>query len=439
MPLGRDLVYLSAAALTSPVWATSLLRTGKWRTDWRGRFGRVKASGTFDLKQDRTLLLYGVSVGEINLIRNLVDLLERDAPEVEIVIAASTNTGFARAQTLYASRHDVVRFPYDLSFAVRRFLDAIQPDAVALVELEVWPNFMDECTRRGIPVAVVNGRLTERSFRGYRRIRPLIAPAFRRLAAVAAQTDDYAARFRALGVPAERVHVLDTMKWDTATVEDTVDGAEQLAADLGIDRTRPLIVAGSTAPGEDELLIRTRPADAQLLIAPRKPEWFDDVIRHAPNAVRRTAGIGDRGSGIRKSGEAPPASAPEPRSPIPGPSPVFLLDTIGELRAAYSLADVCIVGRSFTGRLHGSDMMEPIALNKPTVVGPHHADFADTMHALLDAGGVIVSGDPMGAAAELLHNPSLAAEVAAAGRAVILSRQGATERHAALLLGLLNR
>ena len=437
MPLGRDLVYLSAAALTSPVWATSLLRTGKWRTDWRGRFGHTPSLPPSPDKP-KTLLLYGVSVGEINLIRNLVDHLERHAPHLRLVVAASTNTGHARATALYADRHRVVRFPYDLSFAVRRFLDAVQPDAVALVELEVWPNFMDECTRRGVPVAVVNGRLTPRSFRGYRRIRPLIAPAFRRLAAVAAQTDEYAERFRALGVPADRVRVLDTMKWDTAAVEDTVNGAEQLAADLGIDRSRPLIVAGSTAPGEHELLIRTRPADTQLLLAPRKPEWFDDVMRHAPNAVRRTAGTGDQGSGFRSSGVDAAAAASPSRTPNSEPS-IFLLDTIGELRAAYSLADVCIVGRSFTGRLHGSDMMEPIALNKPTVVGPHHADFADTMHALLDAGGVIVSDDPMGAADELLRNRSLAAEIAAAGRAVILSRQGATKRHAAMLLDLLNR
>ncbi|MEM6855745.1 MAG: hypothetical protein AAF593_15160, partial [Planctomycetota bacterium] len=187
-----------------------------------------------------------------------------------------------------------------------------------------------------------------------------------------------------------------------------------------IDRDRPLIVAGSTAPGEHQLLIETCPQDAQLLIAPRKPEWFEDVLKFAPDAVRRTA--------TRPSAK-PQAAVSRGR--------VFLLDTIGELRMAYSLADVCIVGRSFTGELYGSDMMEPIALGKPTIIGPHFADFADTMQALTDAGGIVVSDTPGDAAAELLQNTTMARELADAGRAVILSRQGSTKRHAAMLLELL--
>ncbi|MEM6856158.1 MAG: glycosyltransferase N-terminal domain-containing protein, partial [Planctomycetota bacterium] len=282
MGLGRDILYGVGAVATSPIWGVSLLRTGKWRTDWAGRFGKAACGLAPDSDPDPTpsrkrLLLYGVSVGEINLIRNLVAELE-NVPGLELVIAASTNTGFARATALYAERHAVVRFPYDFSFAVKRFLDRVQPDAVALVELEVWPNFMDVCASRGVPVAVINGRLTARSFRGYRKIRALIKPAFAKLNVAAVQTADYAERFTALGTPAERVEVFDTMKWDTAVVGDTVDGAEQLAAELGIDRDRPLIVAGSTAPGEHQLLIETCPQDAQLLIAPRKPEWFEDVL-----------------------------------------------------------------------------------------------------------------------------------------------------------------
>ncbi|MEM6458872.1 MAG: glycosyltransferase N-terminal domain-containing protein [Planctomycetota bacterium] len=419
MGLGRDIAYGLGAAAAAPVWATSLLRTGKWRTDWPGRFGRVKsppAGGEAPARRN-TLLIHGVSVGEVNLVRGLVAELEND-PDLDLVISSTTNTGTARAQALYGDRHRVVRFPLDFSFAVRKFLDAVRPDAIALVELEVWPNFMEACAKRGVPVAVINGRLSERSYRGYRRVRPLVAPSFRRLAAAAVQDEAYAERFVGLGVPPERVHVFDTMKWDAADLADTVDGADELAEAMGIDRTRPLVVAGSTAPGEDDLLIRTRPPEAQLLIAPRKPEWFEGVMQHAPDAVRRTK---------TRHTARPPTSG----------GGVFLLDTIGELRAAYSLADVCVVGRSFTGELYGSDMVEPIALGKPTVIGPHFRDFADTMKALTDAGGIVVSDEPMGAVTELLHNPTLAAEVAAAGRDVIRSRRGATPRHAALLRNLL--
>ena len=144
----------------------------------------------------------------------------------------------------------------------------------------------------GVPVCVVNGRLSERSFRGYRRVRPLIAPAFAKLAAVGAQTMAYADRFIAMGTPGDRVKVLDTMKWDTARVEDAggVAGADTLAKELGIDRDRPLIVAGSTGPGEERRLLDARPEGAQLLLVPRKPERFDEVAALAP--MRRRTGPG---------------------------------------------------------------------------------------------------------------------------------------------------
>ena len=433
MGLGRDILYAGGVLITSPVWGVSLLRTGKWRTDWGARFGKVSPKGNRphpgplpggEGAKAKTLLIHGVSVGEVNLIRQLVAELEK-TPNLNLVIATTTNTGFARATELYADRHRVVRFPLDFSFAVRRFLDAVRPDAVALVELELWPNFMDACAARSLPAAVINGRLSARSFKRYRKVKRWLGRSFGQLAAAAVQSEDYAERFVAMGVSEERVRVLDTMKWDTAAVEDVVEGADRLAADLGIDRGRPLIVAGSTAPGEEKLLIETCPQDAQLLIAPRKPEWFEAVMKIAPDAVRRT--------GVQSGGspriESVGFEGKKPR--------VFLLDTIGELRMAYSLADVCIVGRSFTGELYGSDMMEPIALGKPTIIGPHYVDFVDTMKALRDAGGIVVTDRPGDAAAELLNNPAVAGELAAAGREVILSRQGATQRHAALLLNLL--
>ncbi len=433
MGIGRDMAYGIGAAVTSPLWGAALLRTGKWRTDWAGRFGRVERQSAGAQKQEKTegagrkrLLIHGVSVGEVNAVRKLVEDFEA-AGDVELVISATTNTGFARAQALYGGKHRVVRFPLDFSFAVGRFLDAVRPHAVALVELEVWPNFMEACGTRQIPVVVVNGRLTERSYRGYRRIKRLIAPAFRGLAAAGVQTADYAERFVGLGLPGERVRVLDTMKWDTAEVADTVDGADRLAAEMGIDRSRPLVVAGSTSPGEERLLIESCPADAQLLIAPRKPEWFEGVMRAAPGAVRRTGPRNPDGTG-------------GPRSASVGFDRVFLLDTIGELKKAYALADVCVVGRSFMGDLYGSDMMEPVALGKPTVIGPHYADFAETMAALLEAGGIVVSREPGGLGGvldELLRNKAVAEEVAAAGRDVILSRQGATRRYAAMVRGVM--
>ena len=412
-----DVAYFVGAVLTSPVWGYSLLRTGKWRTDWRGRFGHVerkaekRESRTAD---NRTLLIHAVSVGEVNLIRNLVDHLAKTQPQLRIVISTTTNTGFARATQLYAESYHVVRFPFDFSGMVGRFLDAIRPDVVALTELEVWPNFMQACVKRDVPVAVINGRLSTRSFKGYRKLRPVLTKMFASLSFVAAQTEDYAQRFRHMGVAPDRVKVLDTMKWDTAKITDHVDGAEALATEMGIDRNKPLIVAGSTGTGEEKLLIDTCPKDVQLLLVPRKPERFEEVAALSPDMVRRT-------------------------SHTPGQSQrLFLLDTMGELGKAYSLADVVIVGRSFNG-WGGSDPIEPVALGKPTIIGPDHHNFADAVEALQSHGGILVTDQPGEAVSQLLNDPERRAQLAKSGREVILSRQGATKRHAEMLLKLLSQ
>lgn len=404
---GLDLCYAIAALATSPVWLVRMWRTGKIRTDWAARLGRGEGIPRTDRPR---ILLHAVSVGEVNAIRLLARRLEDDAKRPEVLVATTTDTGFARASELFPGR--AVRYPFDFSFAVGRLLDRIEPDVVGLVELEVWPNFTGECRRRGIPVAVVNGRLSERSFRRYRKVRALVAPSFRRLAASGVQTDDYADRFRALG--AGRVETLGTMKWDTAEIADGVAGSEDLARELGIDRAKPLVVAGSTAPGEPELLRDALPEGVQLLVAPRKPEWFANAAAALPGCVRRTE---------RKAGS---------------PTGRFVLDTIGELRKAYALADVVVVGRSF-GDLHGSDMSEPVALGKATLIGPRSGDFAEQMAALRKGGGIVETTRESlrGDLARLLGDPAARQALADRGRAIIRDRQGATERYATLLLSLL--
>jgi 3-deoxy-D-manno-octulosonic-acid transferase len=321
----------------------------------------------------------------------------------------------------------VVRYPLDFSFAVRRFLDTVGPDFVALMELEVWPNFVRSCVKRGVPVCVINGRISARSFGRYNLIAPLLRPTFRRLAAAAAQTRDYAERFAALGVPADRVQVLDTMKWDTANIAEpaSVAGAAELAAALGVDRSRPVVVVGSSAPQEHQLLIDACPDQAQMILVPRKPEWFDDVARRLPGVTRRTQSP----DGTRRDVNDPATRDARGRR-------FFLLDTIGELRKAYALADVAVVGRSFGG-LYGSDMIEPIALGRPTIIGPCHSDFADTMAAFLEGEGIVVAADPAEPIARLLLDRAAAAALAERGRRVILSRQGATLRHARLIRRLI--
>ena len=400
-----DAAYLIGMTAASPVWGWRMFSRGKHRTDWAARLGQggsLPPPGS-----GGRLLIHAVSVGEVNAARGLVETM---AARGDVVLCVTTDTGFARAMQLFGQRIPVVRYPFDAGFAVRRFLDRVQPTAVALMELELWPNFVQACTTRRIPVCVVNGRLSARSFKRYRLARAVLRPMFAQVRHVAAQTQDYADRFVAMGVPAERVSVTGTMKWDTAQVADDVDGATQLAADMGIDLSRPLVVAGSTAPGEEALLHGAMPEGVQLLCAPRKPEWFDAAAAALPGCARRSRGECGSASGR------------------------FLLDTIGELRKAYALATVVVVGRSF-GTLHGSDMMEPVALGKATIVGPRHGDFQDTADKLVQAGGLRVTSasELVRDLSALLSDAPARAEMAAAGRAVIAREQGATARHAALL------
>jgi 3-deoxy-D-manno-octulosonic-acid transferase len=402
-----DPLYMVLAGATAPVWAR------KTRADWPARFGKIAP-----LEGDgrKRLLVHAVSVGEVNALRELVPLL---TPRARVIVSVGTDTGIAQARKIFGGVCEVVRYPVDFSWAVRRFLDAVKPDAVALVELELWPNFVAACRKRGVPVCVINGRLSAKSFRGYRRLRPALRRVFGSLEFAAVQDATYAERFVHMGVARERCFVTGSMKWDTARVEDTVPGAEALAAEMGIERgpgTPPLVVAGSTAEGEESLLHRVCPEGVQLLCAPRKPERFDEAAAALPDCVRRSAGqVG--GPGSKR----------------------FLLDTLGELRKAYALADVVVIGRTF-GDMGGSDPIESIGLGKATVVGPSVKNFEEIVRLFEEAGGLVRAerenlGETIRA---LLADPARRREIAERGRAVIRSQKGASPRHAEMLLELID-
>jgi 3-deoxy-D-manno-octulosonic-acid transferase len=423
MSIWSDMIYGAAGLISSPVWGYRLWRTGKWRTDWAGRLGRC------DVKPApgrRTLLIHAVSVGEVNAAKPLIDRLHaRCGDRIRLVVSTTTDTGTQRARELFGCRHDVVRYPLDFTAAVRRFLSAVRPDAVVLMELEVWPTFVSECAARGVPVMVANGRLSERSYSRYRWILPLIRRSFASLAAAGVQDEAYARRFIGLGAAAERVTVAGNMKWDanlTAGADEALrQGAARMATAMGIDRDSPLIVCGSTGPGEEKLMAEALAGlsrggyAAQLMMVPRKPERFDEAAAAMGPQVVRRSGCPDGTE--RRTG-----------------STRFLLDTIGELRQAYWLADVAVVGRSFCP-LFGSNMLEPIVLGKPTVVGPNTADFREMMEKLLAGGGIEQVDDAAGltAAVGRLLDPVEGRALAERGMAVVRRQQGAVERHAAMI------
>jgi 3-deoxy-D-manno-octulosonic-acid transferase len=428
-----DPLYLVLAGITAPLWAR------KARARWGERLGRIDAvpdrslSGGGEQARPPRILLHAVSVGEVNALRELTPLL---AAEAQVIISASTDTGLKQARELFSVSCDVVRYPLDFSWAVRRFLNAVRPDVVALTELELWPNFVAECVRRKVPVGVINGRLSARSFKGYSKLRRFFRPVFSALEFAAVQDEAYAERFEYMGVDPGRCVITGSMKWDTARIEDDVPGAAELAREMGIARgagAPPLVVAGSTAEGEESLLHRVcgELGDVQLLCAPRKPERFNEAAAAMPGCRRRSQGAGGRGHGSGGGGQD---GQPE------GPPRRFLLDTIGELRKAYALADVVVMGRTF-GKLYGSDPVEPIGLGKATIVGPAMSDFEQIFRAFDAAGGIVQTTEAELARVlgNLLRDEGRRRELAELGRVCIREHQGASARHAELIMSLVRR
>ena len=424
---------LLLAGLTAPWWARTP-RSG-WDERLASRVGVPAREG------DRPrILLHAVSVGETQALRALVPLLANVA---DVVVSVTTDTGIERARELYGDIASVTRYPLDFSWSVRRFLDAVRPDAVGLVELELWPQFLGACRRRSIPVGVINGRLSARSFRGYRKARAVVAPLmFERLTFAACQDEAYANRFRALGVPNASCMVTGSMKWDAVRVPGDAeprlnDAALELANALGVDLHRPVIVAGSTAEGEEALVVKAQEKlcahglDVQVVCAPRKPARFDEAAAAMPGCVRRS-----------RPGASMPAVT---GAGVPGR---FLLDTIGELGTAYRFADIVVLGRSF-GTLHGSDPAEPAALGCPVVIGPRHADFETAVRMLGAALAIrVIDARPIGCEgpggepllslvavlAELLRDPEARVALGERAKACVRNQQGASDRHAALLM-----
>ncbi len=399
-----DPVYLLIALATWPVWRR------RARADWPARFGHGASLPVADRPR---LLVHAVSVGEINALRTLVPLL---ADSCDLVVSATTDTGIARARELYADRAAIVRYPLDFSRSVRRFLDRIRPDAVALVELELWPNFLRQCARRNIPVAIINGRLSARSFRGYRLLRPVLRRSFASLSLCCVQNETYRARFCAMGTPAARTRIEPSLKWDAPPTQVSPEHARALGDALGIDPDRPLVVGASTAENEEALLHEACPRGVQLLCAPRRPERFDEAADAMPGCVRRSA-----------TQRRPGADR-------------FLLDTIGELTLAYDLADLVVLGRSF-GTLHGSDPLEPAALGKPMLIGPAYDDFTDAVDALRYDGALRVTTRERLAEdlRTLLDDPGVRERMGQAASTCVHARRGVSRRVADLLHALVHR
>ena len=432
-----DIIYFAGLLLAAPFLMIKSRRTGKYRTDWSGRLGRISADAENILRaasgQPR-VLLHCVSVGELLSTRKLVEELLHGNDSLLVIISTTTDTGMARALALYPMRAGLrvvaVRYPLDFSFAVRRFLNAVNPSLIALVELETWPNFLALARQRSIPVQIINGRLTARSLKRYRIIKPLMRKMLRQLDYISVQTPEIAARFAELGAIPDRLEVVPTIKYDSADFADEIPGTPAMAAALGIAAGHRLFVAGSTGPGEQDVLLSVYAMlakawpDLRLAIAPRKPEIIGEVI-----------------AAIRQAGYEPILRTQRPDGmggavvPIQS-GQVIVLDTMGELKKLYSLAFAVFSGRSLVN-LGGSDMIEAAALAKPCCFGPFTYNFADVV-ALLIAGGagkmVKTAGEMESLLRFWLENPEEATAVGQRARACLESQRGSSGLYAHRML-----
>ncbi|MCP4591752.1 MAG: 3-deoxy-D-manno-octulosonic acid transferase [bacterium] len=419
-----NIAYLIAGVGYLPVLLYQMVVQRKNRRGWRQRCGHLH----LPQPQGPRIWIHAVSLGEVNCTPALAQGLAEAIPGSELVVSTTTDTGYARACRLYPPER-VFRYPLDFSWTMGRAFDRVKPSLLVLVELELWPNLLRLARHHGVPVAVVNGRLTERSATRMSWLGGFARSMFAELAWVGAQDETIAERFRRLGAPPENVELAGSLKWDTAEITDSVPGAEALAAALGLPTDRPLWVCGSTGPGEEALILEAHKrliaegGDAiSLAIVPRKPERFDEVA-----ALVRRGGFDCVRRSERPDGS--PATTPAERA-------VFLGDTMGELRKLYTLARAVFVGRSLVP-MGGSDPMEVAALAKPIIVGPHMDNFRMPVDRLADRQALYAVSTPGELAAVVRRLVSDPGEAGKRARSVVRENQGATARTVEALAGLL--
>lgn len=436
-----NLVYLALLAVVSPWLVFRSITQGKYRQGWGQKlWGTVP----WCVSQRPRLWLHAVSVGEVLQLGPIVEGLTRQQPDLEFVISVTTSTGYDVARQKYPACR-IVYYPLDFSWAVGRALDRIRPTMIALVELELWPNFLLAASERRIPVLLVNGRMSERSFRGYMRIQPLVREMLGSVRRFLVQNETYAARLVELGADRGRMTVTGSIKFDGAETDRDNARTSKLRRLFGLTPGERVFIAGSTqAPEEDAainawLAVRQRHPDLRLILVPRHQERFDEVARLVEERFRLPLARRSRMS-LPDSSKAALAgfdrSEPLAGRPLDNAGrPVLLLDTLGELSACWGLADVAFVGGSFTQR-GGQNMIEPAGYGAVVLLGPNTWNFKDVVELLLGQEAAFVVRDPSELTQRLdrvLSDPTEAQEVGRRAAALVAKQRGATARTLDLL------
>lgn len=406
-------LYNIATSLAAPLGAAYLRCRRKHRA-LLGRFNPEIPS----LGSARPFWVHACSVGEVNTAKALVVGMRARWPETPVLLTTSTQTGYELARGIGPATW----CPFDSAACVRRFVRTLNPRALLVVETEVWPNLYREPRKAGVPVVLINGRLSDRHYPRYVRLRRFLKPVLEQLSAAGMQNDEYAQRLVALGVDAARVRVTGNIKFDNTPAAVDPDVLASLRAQMGIEEGRPVLLFGSTRPGDEALAaacwraLRCEFPDLLLVIAPRHLDRLSEAL----------APLGDERVLLRTQTIAGRTLTDER---------VLVLDTVGELAVFYGLATVAVVGGSFYPGVNGHNPLEPAGLGVPTVFGPYMRNFADPARELVIHGGAVqTEAAELGAALRKLLSDAEARRVMGArAREVVAANRGAVERTLDLL------
>lgn len=368
MAILLDALYLVFLIFVSPLIFWRSWKHGRYRRGWSGKlFGPSQGK----LTSQCVVWLHAVSVGEVQVLRTLIEILEKERPDLTLVISVSTDSGMDLAIKLFA-KHHLFFTPFDFSWSVRRALRVTHPVLIVLAELELWPNWLLSAERVGCPVAVINARLSARSFKGYSRIPYLVRKCMQTIDWVGAQSETVATRFEKLGVPSNRLTITGNVKFDGATGDRLSPEVVLRRELLSLTTEHMVFLAGSTQSPEELLVLTTflelapRFPNLKLILVPRHVERFEEVAK-----AIETTGL----PWARRSTSESVGTDPNWR--------IFLGDSVGELRWWWGLANIGFVGGSFGDR-GGQNMIEPCAFGVATCFGPNTRNFADIVHLLLE-------------------------------------------------------
>ena len=420
--MALNFIYLATLIAAAPFLLYRSIRYKKYREGWREKLFGLVPNLPAPRAGVKRIWFHAVSVGEVNLVKTLVAELDASGRKWEFVVSSTSKTGYALATRLFADRAPVFYCPLDFTWSVKRALRRIQPDMLALVELELWPNLIKHARRSGARVVIVNGRVADGSFLWYRRVKKYFARVFASVDLVVAQDDLAASRFRELVQDDRRVIVSGSLKFDGAQTDRNNAATNKLARLAGLDDTDLVFLCGSSqAPEEEAALDVYRSLCAEfpnlrLIIVPRHPERFEEVARLLDASEFKWS---------RRSNLTHDSTCER----------ILLVDVVGELAAWWGTAQIAFVGGSWGAR-GGQNMLEPAGYGAAISCGPNTQNFRSIVEALLRARAAVVVAnvDEMREfVKKCLENPEFRRALGRAARELVLSNQGATKRTIAAL------